>query len=104
LAFFLTAQDINDIRGHRAPAHTALDEPTLIRKLADVRQEIRNLIIMQMRPGQPAAKVKFLHDMERSARAEEKLRVMALAHYRRQEKPWRLPLPLPVPRPKSRRK
>ena len=104
MAFFLTAQAINDIRGDRAPAHTALDEPTLIRKLADVRQEIRNLIIMQMRPGQPAAKVKFLHDMERSARAEEKLRVMALAHYRRQEKPWRLPLPLPVPRPKSRRK
>jgi hypothetical protein len=102
MSFFLTAQDINSMRGHRAEARATLDEPTLIRALADVRQEVTNLIVMQLRPGQPAEKVKFLHELERSARAETKLRVKALAWYRQQQIPFQLPLPLPVPRHKPR--
>jgi hypothetical protein len=103
-SFFLTAQDINSIRGHRAEARATIDEPTMIRKLADVRQEVRNLVVMQMQPGQPAERVRFLHDLERSARAETRLRVKALEWYRQQERPWQLPLPLPVPRQKPSQK
>jgi hypothetical protein len=46
----------------------------------DVRQETRNLIVMQMRPGQSPERLNFLRDMERSCRAETKLRLRALAH------------------------
>jgi hypothetical protein len=60
------------------------DIPTLERKLKGVRQEVRNLQVMQMRPGQSAEKLKLLADLERSARAEVKLRLKALAHARSQ--------------------
>jgi hypothetical protein len=86
----LTVQDLDDIAGHRGgfgAAEAAVDEQTLIRKLADARQEVRNLIVMQMRPGQSAEKVKLLHNLERSARAETKLRVRALAYHRQQRRP-----------------
>jgi hypothetical protein len=53
--------------------------------VAEVRQEVKNLIVLQLRPGQSAERLKFLHDLERSARAETKLRVRALAHYRQQK-------------------
>jgi hypothetical protein len=48
--------------------------------LGDVRRETRNLIVMQMGPGQSPEMLKFLHDLERSCRAETKLRVCWLAH------------------------
>src|SRR5580704_8522117 len=54
--------------------------PTQERKLKGVRQEVRNLQVMQMRPGQSAEKLALLSDLERSARAEVKLRVRALAY------------------------
>jgi hypothetical protein len=54
------------------------------RKLRGVRQEVRNLQVMQMRPGQSAEKLKHLSDLERSARAEVKLRVKALAYAKAQ--------------------
>ena len=60
------------------------DLPTLERKLKGVRQEVRNLQVMQMHPGQSPEKLKLLADLERSARAEVKLRVKALAHAKSQ--------------------
>jgi hypothetical protein len=60
------------------------DLPTLERKLKGVRQEVRNLQVMQMRPDQPAEKLKLLADLERSARAEVKLRQKALEHAKNQ--------------------
>lgn len=47
-------------------------------KLADARQEVRNLTVMQMKPGYSAEKLELLRNLERSARAEVKLRVKAL--------------------------
>ncbi len=61
-----------------------IDLPTLERKLKGVRQEVRNLQVMQMRPNQSAEKLKLLADLERSARAETKLRVKALEYARSQ--------------------
>jgi hypothetical protein len=60
------------------------DIQTQERKLKGVRQEIRNLQVMQMRPGQSAEKLELLADLERSARAEAKLRLKALAHAKAQ--------------------
>jgi hypothetical protein len=57
---------------------------TLERKLKGVRQEVRNLQVMRMRPGQSAKKLKLLADLERSARAEVKLRLKALERARSQ--------------------
>jgi hypothetical protein len=54
------------------------------RKLKGVRQEVRNLQVLQMRPGQTAEQLRHLADLERSARAEVKLRVKALAYARSQ--------------------
>jgi hypothetical protein len=64
-----------------------MDEPkpdleTHERKLKNTRQEVRNLQVMQMRPGQSAETLKLLADLERSARAEVKLRIKALAYAR----------------------
>jgi hypothetical protein len=49
-------------------------------KLKGVRQEVRNLQVMQMRPGQSAELLKHLSDLERSARAEVKLRLKGIAY------------------------
>jgi hypothetical protein len=54
----------------------------LERKLKDARQEVRDLQVMQMRPGQSANKLKFLAELERSARAEVKLRLKTLQYAR----------------------
>ena len=64
----------------------ALNEPkadlaTHERKLKGVRQEVRNLQVMQMRPGQSAEQLAHLADLEGSARAEVKLRIKARAYY-----------------------
>jgi hypothetical protein len=61
------------------------DLATHERLLKGVRQEVRNLQVMQMRPGQSAAKLAHLADLERSARAEVKLRIKALAYYLSQQ-------------------
>jgi hypothetical protein len=60
------------------------------RELKNTRQEVRNLQVMQMRPAQSAEKLAHLADLERSARAEVKLRLKALAYARSQlDKPSR---------------
>jgi hypothetical protein len=57
------------------------DLATHERLLRGVRQEVRNLQVLQMRPGQSAEKLAHLADLERSARAEVKLRIKALKYY-----------------------
>jgi hypothetical protein len=56
------------------------DLPTLERELRDARQEVRNLQVLAMRPGLSAEKLELLRNLERSARAEVKLRLKAVAY------------------------
>ena len=56
------------------------DLPTLERKLKGARQEVRNLQVMQMRPGQSAEKLALLWELERLTRAEVKFRLKAINH------------------------
>lgn len=58
------------------------DLKTLQMKLDGVKREISNLQVMQMRPGQTPEKLETLKHLERSARAELKLRQKALEHQR----------------------
>lgn len=58
------------------------DMDTLQRALKAARQELHNLQIMQMRPGQNAKKLDLLHRFERSCRAEIKLRLRAIEYQR----------------------
>jgi hypothetical protein len=45
---------------------------------------VRNLQVMQMRPGQSVEKLKLLSELEHSARAEVKLRVKAIQYAKSQ--------------------
>jgi hypothetical protein len=56
------------------------DLPTLELELRAVRQEVRNLQVLAMRPGQTTEKLQLLAELERSARAEVKLRWKAIEH------------------------
>jgi hypothetical protein len=49
-------------------------------EMQNCRQDIRNLTIMGMKPGLTPEKKAFLHDLERSARAELKLRHKAIKY------------------------
>ena len=49
-------------------------------KLDSVRREVRNLTVMGMDPGQPPDQAALIKQLERSARAEMRLRTMALEH------------------------
>jgi hypothetical protein len=53
------------------------------RELKNARQEVRNLQVLQMRPGLSAEKLETLRNLARSARAEVKLRLKALEYARR---------------------
>ena len=60
-----------------------MGKPTLAElqtKLDGVRREVRNLTVMGMDPKQPPDQVALIKDLEQSARAEMRLRSMALAH------------------------
>ena len=62
------------------------DIPTLAdlqTKLESVRREVRNLTVMGMDPNQPPKQLELIKDLERSARAEMRLRTMALVHAKR---------------------
>jgi hypothetical protein len=54
------------------------DLQMLRQELKDARQEVRNLTVMAMRPDMSPAKAELVLKGLRSARAEVKLRVMAL--------------------------
>jgi hypothetical protein len=58
------------------------DMKMLERKLADARQKVRNLTVMVMNPRYAPEKREILHQCERSARAEVKLRLMAIEYQR----------------------
>ena len=51
-------------------------------KLDSVRREVRNLTVMGMDPSQPPDQAALIKELERSARAEMRLRTMALEHAR----------------------
>ena len=58
-------------------------KPTLAElqtKLDSVRREVRNLTVMGMDPKQPPDQAALIKELEQSARAEMRLRSMALAH------------------------
>jgi hypothetical protein len=50
----------------------------------DVRHEVRNLTVMAMNP-RFAAEAARIREMERSARAEVKLRILTLEYWKRQQ-------------------
>jgi hypothetical protein len=54
------------------------------RELKNTCEEVRNLQVLQMRPGQSAEQLRHLADLEGSAREEVKLRVKALGYARSQ--------------------
>jgi hypothetical protein len=58
------------------------DMDTLQRALANVRQELHNLQVMSLRPGQSPERLEMLRKLEVSCRAEVKLRLRAI-EYRR---------------------
>ena len=49
-------------------------------KLDSVRREVRNLTVMGMDPNQTTEQAALIEQLERSARAETRLRFLALAH------------------------
>ena len=57
------------------------DLKTQQREMQNTRQEIRNPTIMGMKPGLTPEKKALLLDLERSARAELKLRHKAIEYY-----------------------
>jgi hypothetical protein len=54
----------------------------LEREIAICRREIRNLVILGLDPSQRPDQAALIKDLERSARAELRLRVMALDYAR----------------------
>jgi len=61
------------------------DLKTLVMKANAAHQEVRNLIVMQLRPNQSPEKLANLRLLERSARAEARLRDMVLEHHKSQQ-------------------
>jgi hypothetical protein len=61
------------------------DLKALQASLADNHREVRNLQVLQMRPGRSPAELDLLRNLERSARASVKLAQKALAHRRKLE-------------------
>jgi hypothetical protein len=58
-------------------------KPTLAElqaKFASVRREVRNLTVMGMDPSQTPGQAALIKELERSARAEMRLRTMALEY------------------------
>jgi len=63
-------------------------KPTLAElqtKLDSVRREVRNLTVMGLDPSQPRDQAALIKDLEHSARAEVRLRTMALEYAKRHD-------------------
>jgi len=58
-------------------------------KLASVRREVRNLTIMGLDPMQPPEQAELIKALERSARAEMRLRSMALGYAKSKPRSFR---------------
>jgi hypothetical protein len=54
-------------------------------KLAGARQRVRNLIVLGMSPGVPAEKRDAVHQLEMSTRAEVRVHIRLLEHFRAQQ-------------------
>ena len=65
-----------------APERPAVTEALLLRELADTRREVRNLIVIGLRPDLPEDRRELIRNAERSARAQVKLLLKALAYHR----------------------
>ena len=63
------------IRGHPQVVPKLAELKT---KLDSVRREVRNLTVMGMDPNQTTEQAALVKELERSARAEQRLRKMAL--------------------------
>jgi hypothetical protein len=61
------------------------DLKTMQQEMQNCRQEVRNLTIMGMKPGLTPEKKALLFELERSARAELKLRHKAIKYYLSQQ-------------------
>lgn len=57
---------------------------TLQRRLADARREVSNLIVIAMHPDLTPEKREIVRKLERSARAEVRLRLKALEYAKTQ--------------------
>jgi hypothetical protein len=66
----------------KRPARSAPDMDTLQRALAGARQELHNLQVMSLRPGQSPEQLEMLRKLEVSCRAEVKLRRRAIQYQR----------------------
>jgi hypothetical protein len=74
------------VAASRKPEDPRLDEALLQRELANTRQIVRNLTVMGMRPDLSAKEREIVPLLERSARAELKLRIKALEYCREQQR------------------
>jgi len=63
------------------------DSRTSQTKVADARQKVRNLTVMQMRPNQSPQQLALLRSLEQSARAEARLAQKAQQHEASQPEP-----------------
>jgi hypothetical protein len=62
------------------------DVARLEEQLKDLREEVRSLVVLGMRPDLLPDEVAFIRSLERSARAEAKLLLKALQHVREWQK------------------
>ena len=56
------------------------NEMQIENQLRDLRKEVRNLVVLGMRPDLLPAEVEFIRNLERSARADVKLLLKAIKH------------------------
>jgi hypothetical protein len=71
----------------RTPVTAAPDDVAqLEEQLSDLRQEVRNLVVLGMRPDLLPDEAAFIRNLERSARAEAKLLSKALQHVKEWQK------------------
>jgi hypothetical protein len=78
-------------RGHKRRQCDAA-APTLAglqMKLDSVRREVRNLTVMGLDPNQTPDQARLIKQLERSARAEMRLRSMALGYAKSKLRPFR---------------
>jgi hypothetical protein len=85
---------MGDVQSSQRGEVSALTSPLptlaeLQAKLDSVRREIRNLTVMGMDPSQTPGQAALIKELERSARAEMRLRTMALEHAKGERRPQR---------------
>jgi hypothetical protein len=69
-----------------APEKPPVTEALLLRELADTRREVRNLVVIGLRPDLPTDQRELIRNLERSARAQVRLLLKALAYHREQQR------------------